>query len=123
MPAPRVVRAPPGRSPYPAIRWGWLAAGRARRITGHGLADLARIEVTEPLGITGLHIGVPDEARELVAQPVGSALRQLGTSADFTQPLWGRFPASRTTIDALHVPGFHRLFEGTDPAIWHTEMP
>src|SRR4051812_39933388 len=121
--AARVVRAPTERSAYHAITYGWLVAGLARRITGHGLADLARIEVTEPLGITGMHIGVPDEAREFVAEPVGSVLRQLGSTADATQSLWGRYRVSRTSLDALHVPGFHRLFEGSDPPIWHTEMP
>jgi CubicO group peptidase (beta-lactamase class C family) len=121
--AARAVRAPTERSAYHAITYGWLVAGLARRITGHGLADLARIEVTEPLGIAGLHIGVPDEAREFVAEPVGSGLRQFGSSADRTRRLWGRYRVSRTTFDALHVPGFHRLFEGSDPPIWHTEMP
>src|SRR3954447_26334561 len=121
--AERAVRAPTERSAYHAITYGWLLAGLARRITGRGLADLARTEVTEPLGITGLHIGVPDEAREFVAEPVGAALRQVGSVADATRGLWRRYRASRTTIDALHVPGFARLFEGRDPAIWHTEMP
>jgi CubicO group peptidase (beta-lactamase class C family) len=121
--AARAVHAPTERSAYHAITYGWLLAGLARRITGRGLADLARTEVTEPLGITGLHIGVPDEAREFVAEPVGEFLRQIGSAADFTRPLWGRYRISRTTIDALHVPGFHRLFEGADPPIWHTEMP
>jgi CubicO group peptidase (beta-lactamase class C family) len=121
--AARSVRAPTTRSAYHAITYGWLVAGLARRVTGHGLAELARIEVTEPLGITGLHIGVPDEAREFVAEPVGTALRQLGSSADATRPVWGRYRRSRTTLDALHVPGFHRLFEGAEPPIWRTEMP
>jgi CubicO group peptidase (beta-lactamase class C family) len=121
--AARVVRAPTSRSAYHAITYGWLVAGLARRITGSGLADLARIEVTEPLGISGLHIGVPDEAREFVAEPVGAALRQFGSSADVTRPIWSRYRRSRTALDALHVPGFYRLFEGADPPIWHTEMP
>jgi CubicO group peptidase (beta-lactamase class C family) len=121
--AARTVRAPTERSAYHAITYGWLLAGLARRITGRGLAELARTEVTEPLSITGLHIGVPDEAREFVAEPVGAALRQVGTVADRTRKVWGRYRVSRTTIDALHVPGFSRLFDGADPPIWHTEMP
>jgi CubicO group peptidase (beta-lactamase class C family) len=98
-------------------------AGLARRITGRGLAELARKEVTEPLGIRGLHIGVPDEAREFVAEPVGAALRQLGWTAEMMAPVWTRSHASRSRIDALHVPGFHRLFEGAEPPVWRTEMP
>src|SRR4051812_37531327 len=80
--AARTVRAPTGRSAYHAITYGWLVAGLARRITGRGLAELARTEVTEPLGITGLHIGVPDEAREFVAGPVGTAPRPIGATMD-----------------------------------------
>ena len=121
--AARSVRAPTARSAYHAITYGWLVAGLARRVTGRGLGDLARSEVTEPLGIRGLHIGVPDEARELVAEPVGAALRQLGSTADRTSPLWTRSRAGRTRLNALHVPGFHRLFEGPEPPVWRTEMP
>jgi CubicO group peptidase (beta-lactamase class C family) len=121
--AARTVHAPTERSAYHAITYGWLIAGLARRITGKGLAELARIEVTGPLSITALHIGVPDEAREFVAEPVGTALRQIGATMDRTEGLWMRSRRSRTPIDALHVPGFHRLFEGADPPIWSTEMP
>jgi CubicO group peptidase (beta-lactamase class C family) len=117
------VPGPTTRSAYHAITYGWLLAGLARRVTGRGLADLARTEITEPLSITGLHIGVPEEARERVAEPVGSALRQLISAGEATAPLWSRFRASRTTLEALHVPGFHRLFHGDEPPIWRTEMP
>ena len=121
--AARAVPAPTTRSAYHAITYGWLLAGLARRITGCGLADLARTEITEPLGIDGLHIGVPADARERVAEPVGAALRQLVSTGDLTAPLWRRSGASRTTMEALHAPGFDRLFEGVEPPIWHTEMP
>src|SRR3954453_194985 len=93
--AARSVRAPTSRSAYHAITYGWLVAGLARRLTGRGLAELARIEVTEPLGIKGLHIGVPDEAREFVAEPVGAALRQLGSAVDLARPVWGPHPPRR----------------------------
>lgn len=121
--AARAVRAPTTRSAYHAITYGWLIAGLARRVTGHGLSDLARVEVTEPLGIDGLHIGVPDGAQELVAEPVGAALRQVDLPVRATAPLWTRSRVSRTTIEALLVPGFHRLFEGAEPPVWRTEMP
>ncbi len=121
--AARTVRGPTTRSAYHAITYGWLVAGLARRITGCGLADLTRTEISEPLGIGGLHIGVPDDARELVAEPVGAALRQLGSTAQATAPLWTRSRAGRTTLEALHVQGFHRLFEGAEPPVWRTEMP
>jgi CubicO group peptidase (beta-lactamase class C family) len=121
--AARAVHAPTRRSAYHAITYGWLVAGIARRVTGTGLAELARTEVTEPLGIEGMHIGVPEDAREYVAEPVGAALRQLGSFAEVMSPLWMRARASRTAIDALHVRGFHRIFEGPAPPIWTTEMP
>ena len=121
--AARSVRAPTTRSAYHAITYGWLVAGLARRITGRGLADLARTEVTEPLSIDGMHIGVPDDAREFVAEPVGAALRQLVRSGEVMAPLWTRARFTRTGFEALHVPGFHRLFEGPEPPVWRTEMP
>ena len=121
--AARVVHAPTSRSAYHAITYGWLLAGLARRVTGSGLAELARREVAEPLALDGLHIGVPAEARELVAQPVGSALRQLDSPARYLAPAALRARPTRAAFEALVVPGFHRLFEGDEPPIWATEMP
>ena len=121
--AARAVHAPTRTSAYHAITYGWLLAGLARRITGEGLADLARTEVAEPLGLTGLQIGVPEDARELVAQPVGSGLRQLGSASRFLIPLGARVRPGRAALEALVVDGFHRLFEGSEPPIWTTEMP
>lgn len=122
--AARAVHAPTRRSAYHAITYGWLVAGIARRITGRGLAELVRTEVADPLGIEHIHVGVTADIGETVAQPVGSALRHIGAASRVVTPVLARTgltaPAS---IDALHVRGFHGLFEGSAPAIWSTEMP
>jgi CubicO group peptidase (beta-lactamase class C family) len=122
--AERAVEAPTERSAYHAITYGWLVAGLARRVTGgRGLAELVRTEVAEPLGVDGLHIGVDETAREFVAQPVGSALRYLGAASRFITPALTGLRATRAAHDALVAPGFHELFEGSEPSIWGTEMP
>jgi CubicO group peptidase (beta-lactamase class C family) len=121
--AARAVPAPTTRSAYHAITYGWLLAGLGRRVTGRGLAELARTEIAEPLGIDGLHIGVPADARERVAEPVGVALRQLVSTGERAAPLWSRSGAIRPAMEALLLPDFHRLFEGVEPPIWSTEMP
>ena len=122
--AARAVRAPTERSAYHAITYGWLVAGLARRVTGgRGLAELVRTEIAEPLGVEGLHIGVDETAREVVAQPVGSALRHLGAASRFITPVLTGVKPTRAAHDALIAPGFHELFEGSEPSIWTTEMP
>src|SRR3954463_3677123 len=122
--AARTVRAPTERSAYHAITYGWLVAGLARRGSGgRGLGELVRKEVAEPLGVRGLHIGVDETARELVAQPVGSALRYLGAASRYITPVLTGIKGTRAAHDALIAPGFHELFEGSEPSIWNTEMP
>jgi CubicO group peptidase (beta-lactamase class C family) len=121
--AARSVHAPTTRSAYHAITYGWLVAGLVRRVTGHGLGELVQSELAEPLGTDGLHIGAPATIRERVAEPIGSALRHIGSAAQFLAPVWTHVGARRATYDALHVSGFHRLFEGAEPPIWTTEMP
>jgi CubicO group peptidase (beta-lactamase class C family) len=114
---------PTRRSAYHAITYGWLVAGIARRVTGKGMAELAQVEVAKPLGADGLHIGIPSAGPEGIAEPVGDALRRTGVVARLFSPVWTRIPATKTAIEALLVPGFHRLFEGPEPSIWTTEMP
>lgn len=122
--AARSVQAPTERSAYHAITYGWLVAGLARRVTGgRGLAELVRSEIAVPLGVEGLHIGVNETAREFVAQPVGSALRHLGAASRYITPVLTGIRRTRAAHDALIAPGFHELFEGSEPSIWNTEMP
>jgi len=122
--AARAVPAPTQRSAYHAITYGWLVAGLARRVSGgRGLAELVQTEVAGPLGVEGLHIGVDETAREFVAEPVGSALRHLGAASRFITPALTSVKVTRGFHDALVAPGFHELFEGSEPSIWGTEMP
>jgi CubicO group peptidase (beta-lactamase class C family) len=122
--AARAVQAPTEWSAYHAITYGWLVAGLARRVTGgRGLAELVQTEIAEPLGVDGLHIGVNETAREFVAQPVGSALRHVGAASRVITPVLTAVKATRAAHDALIAPGFHELFEGSEPSIWDTEMP
>ena len=122
--AARSVHAPTEQSAYHAITYGWLVAGLARRVTGgRGLAELVQTEIAEPLGLSGLHIGVNETTREFVAQPVGSALRHLGAASRVITPALTGLKATRAFHDALIAPGFHELFEGSEPSIWGTEMP
>ena len=121
--AARTAKAPTTRSAYHAITYGWLVAGLLRRVAGgKGLAELIRTEVAEPLGVDGLHLGAPPEVRERVAEPVGSALRHLGSAGKVMAPLWTRAARARATFEALHLNGFDRLFTGSPPPIWATEM-
>lgn len=121
--AARPSSGPTERSAYHAITYGWLVAGLARRVTGRGMSELVRSEIAEPLAIYGLHIGVPAGHALTLADPVGSALRHMGSAAQLLGPVWRRMNPSRAAIDALHVPGFHALFEGEAAPIWAAEMP
>jgi CubicO group peptidase (beta-lactamase class C family) len=121
--AARRVRAPEETSAYHGITYGWLVSGLVRAATGRGLGESVAREVAAPLGVQGLHIGAPARAREHVAEPVGSALRHLGATAERTAVGWRLLGPIRTPIEALHVRGFHNLFEGDEPPIWNAEMP
>ncbi|MEA2210531.1 MAG: hypothetical protein QOF83_479 [Solirubrobacteraceae bacterium] len=121
--AARAVDAPTRRSAYHAITYGWLVSGLVRRLTGRGLHDNIQTEIAGTLGTDGLHIGAPPAIRARVAEPVGSALRQLGSAARLLGPVWTRVGPTRAGYEALHISGFHRLFEGPEPPIWSTEMP
>jgi CubicO group peptidase (beta-lactamase class C family) len=120
--AARRVDAPTRRSAYHAITYGWLVAGLLRGVTGKGLGQLVAEELEAPLGTGGLHIGAPEDVQGRVAEPVGSALRHFGSVAPFLAPLLTSARV-RPAYEALHIDGFHRLFEGERPPIWTTEMP
>lgn len=56
------------RSAYHALTYGWLTGELIQRITGRTLADVIREELEEPLGLDGIYIGAPEDARLRAAQ-------------------------------------------------------
>ncbi len=115
-------KGPRGRPAYHAITYGWLASGLARAITGKGMRELVRTELAEPLGTSGLEIGIGDGPTR-PAEMVGRSLRIYSAFGIAATPLLGWLPVTRAGFRALHAPGFEEICRGPDPAIWRTEMP
>jgi CubicO group peptidase (beta-lactamase class C family) len=111
-----------GRPAYHAITFGWLASGLARAVTGMGMRELVRTELAEPLGTSGLEIGIGDE-HPGPAEMVGTSLRIYTALGIAATPLLGWLPVTRAGFRALHAPGFEELCRGPEPAVWRTEMP
>ena len=112
----------PGRPAYHAITYGWLASGLARAVTGMGMRDLVRTELAEPLGTSGLEIGIGDGLTQ-PAEMVGGSLRMYTAFGMAATPLLGWLPLTRAGFRALHAPGFEELCRGPNPRVWRTEMP
>ncbi len=111
---------------YHALTYGWLLAGLARAVTGSSMRELFRTEVSEPLGIDGLHLGRPaPESATTVAALAGSKLALAGTAVGaLVLAQAGRVPgAAGAATRALFLPGLHALFDGDQPSILDTEMP
>ncbi|MEV5650060.1 serine hydrolase domain-containing protein [Nocardia sp. NPDC052254] len=111
---------------YHALTYGWLLAGLARAVTGTSMRELFRVEVAEPLGLDGLHLGRPEPgSATTVAALAGSRLALAGTAlGGLILGQAGRFPGpAGAATRALFLPGLQALFEGADPSILATEMP
>lgn len=70
----RLARAearPTAHSAYHALTYGWLTGELIQRVTGRPLGDVIRDELEEPLGLDGIFIGAPPEARARAAQLSG----------------------------------------------------
>lgn len=54
-------RWPPGTANgYHASTYGWVVDELAMRLTGHNIADLLKTEITEPLGVKDVYLGLPE---------------------------------------------------------------
>jgi CubicO group peptidase (beta-lactamase class C family) len=111
-----------GAPAYHSITFGWLLAGLARAVTGRGMDELIESEINEPLGIDGLHFGLPPTGRERVPAMIGS----LGPLADLGRVglalLPARYPPGRV-LESIYVPDMAKIFRGYDPPVLQTVMP
>ncbi|MFD3593360.1 serine hydrolase domain-containing protein [Nocardia sp. NPDC058640] len=112
---------------YHALTYGWLLAGLARSVTGASMSELIRTEVTDPLGIDGIHLGRPpvDSSTEY-ARLTGAHLSFVAhpLAAAFLGKVGFRLPGPLgAAARCLFVPGLDSILDGDDPTILNTEMP
>ena len=60
--------APGTANAYQGITYGWLVGELVRRVSGKPLGEFVRMEIAEPLGLDGLHIGLPPSEQPRVAE-------------------------------------------------------
>ncbi|MEV6365223.1 serine hydrolase domain-containing protein [Nocardia asteroides] len=116
-----------GTPTYHALTYGWLLAGLARAVTGQSMRDLIRIEVTDPLGIDGLHLGRPAAGTTTEYAPlVGAHLSMTShpIAALVLNRIGYRVPGPLgAAARCLYVTGIDGILDGEDPTILNTEMP
>ncbi|MFF2396621.1 serine hydrolase domain-containing protein [Nocardia sp. NPDC058114] len=116
-----------GTPTYHALTYGWLLAGLARGVTGRSMSELIRTEVTDPLGIDGIHLGRPaadssTEYARLAGAHLSFAAHPVGAS--FLANVGFRLPGPLgAAARCLFVPGLDGILDGDDPTILNTEMP
>ncbi|MFD4444758.1 serine hydrolase domain-containing protein [Nocardia sp. NPDC058519] len=116
-----------GTPTYHALTYGWLLAGLARGVTGRSMSELIRSEVTDPLGIDGIHLGRPavdssTEYARLVGAHMSFAAHPI--AAGFLAKVGFRLPGPLgAAARCLFVPGLDGILDGDDPTILNTEMP
>lgn len=118
---------PTVRSAYHALTYGWLTGELIQRVTGKTLPVVIRDELVRPLGLDGMYIGSPPEARARAAQ--------LSRSPGSSRPGLMRAILSEGAADLLTM--FHRMLgspidlrhildalvpPGNAEALWHDRI-
>ncbi|WP_264077679.1 serine hydrolase domain-containing protein [Mycolicibacterium houstonense] len=104
-----------GKQAYHALTYGWLLSGLARSVTGQGMRELFRIELAEPLGTDGLHLGRPPaDAPTRPAQILGPQLRWPNHAFDFLAPRVAALNFSGA-FGSMYFPGVMSLVQGDTP--------
>ncbi|MCU0821268.1 MAG: beta-lactamase family protein, partial [Spirochaetes bacterium] len=87
----------PGKSHgYHGLTYGWLTGEIIQRVTGKKLSAVLHEELSKPLGLDGLYIGLPEAERHRRARLVSELLKKGQSMPDFPT---GK---SRLILKALH---------------------
>lgn len=120
--AAQPCRPAAGTAPgYHGITFGWLVGNVVRNISGLSLSEFVRREIAGPLGLDGLHIGLPDEQHHRVArlQPSAEAVRNARSTRRLERI--ARRPRMQPLADALLVDGMTELLR--DERSYSAEIP
>jgi CubicO group peptidase (beta-lactamase class C family) len=115
------------RNGYHGITYGFLVGAIIERVSGKRLNDFLHTELVEPLGLDGLHFGVPPADRRRLARLVtgrraeGLAARGESPRVLATIQQLERFERMKPTIDAFYLPRFNELLDSD--ALQASPMP
>ncbi|WP_436796072.1 serine hydrolase domain-containing protein [Actinospongicola halichondriae] len=109
-------------SGYHAMSYGWLVGEVVRRVSGKGLGQFVQDELAEPLGLDGLHIGLPDEDRHRVA-PLMPPYKAVSPRAEAAVTgFLLRHGPFRRLVETSAVPGMMDLFRDVSLRVLDAEI-
>lgn len=115
---------PAGTGPgYHAMTYGWLVGEVVRRVAGKSLGAVVAAELAAPLGLEGLHIGLPADQFHRVAplQPVPTE-RQAARAARVLR-LVERLGIGRRLLEAMLVDDFDTVLHDPELRLLAAEVP
>lgn len=118
-PHPRLL----GHCAYHALTFGWLASGIARAVTGQDLRALFRTEISEPLGIGGIHLGRPEPGTSDPVADLVFSERQFAFVGRLAERGARRSKMMKAVNSALIVDGFDELIKDMDGPVLDAQMP
>ncbi len=109
-------------SGYHAMTYGWLVGEVVRRVSGKSLGRFVQDELAQPLGLDGLHIGLPAEHRHRVAPlmpPYKAANPRIEAAVTDFLLRHGPF---RRLVETSAVPGMMELFRDVSLRVLDAEI-
>jgi CubicO group peptidase (beta-lactamase class C family) len=110
------------RSGYHALTFGWLVGEVVRRVSGQTLGAFVRSEIADPLGLDGLHIGLPEDHRARVAPLMPPYKAPPPWVADRMLEWALRFGPTRRMAETSAVPEVMELFRDVSLRVLDAEI-